>query len=127
MYDNNGSKIKYPKGFFSQLTANERGQWTNRTKKQYNIGPYSLDDEETVNARIDHRRTREAENKRKQRERDRFTQLLSETLGQTAKFKQRPTSEVKYSSAHVRRLLKEYGKKYYRNSFVDDKESNTPK
>ena len=78
LYDNNGSKIKYPKGFFSQLTANERGQWTNRTKKQYNIGPYSLDDEETVNARIDHRRTREAENKRKPLSDERLKDMLQQ-------------------------------------------------
>ena len=108
-----GVKIKYPKGFFSEMTSSERGTWTNKTKKAYEIGPYSSDDKAAVQDRIQHRRERERVNKTNERERRKLKQLLHETLGKEAAekhLKQKPQAEVKYNSADIKRLLSEYGK-----------------
>ena len=56
-----GVKIKVPRGFFSKWTTVQRGNWTTQTKKDYQLPPYNVHEDDDAKERHDARREREGE------------------------------------------------------------------
>lgn len=112
-----GVKIKVPRGFFSKWTTVQRGNWTTQTKKDYQLPPYNVHEDDDAKERHDARRERERVNKSNSRGFAKLKKMLRVALedGATSTSTKRPEVELEYSKDEVAKELNRYGICYSRN------------